>query len=339
MDLPIKGDLAVKAVFEDERGQVVRVNSCLESSQMGVQSLFWDNRRGHAIVNAFQSRSNEYIDLVVIRNLGAPIKSIRGAWLSGWLGERPEHFGIKDYQSVTLQNQTVAWQLEADLSKWVIHVHGRKASKGETLRNLEQFQSLGFSQLVISHESDPIPDGVGTRYSDLGATEWKQVEEAVEHALGRGAQNVVLFGWSLGAMFIGQYLLNGKHLEKVCGAIFDSPLLDYESTLRLQAENAGLNQNFGSYLIHKLKYSRVLEILGLRRKTIPSLLFDLHKPLLVFYSSTDGYVSMSKIQDFLRLNPLAAGVEVEGARHCRLLNKDPDLYKSNIGEFIDSLGL
>ncbi len=337
LDGPISGDLVIERVFKDADGDVVRVLHCLEADQEGMQSLFWDNRRGHAIVQVIPNQFSGTVDLRVIRNLGLDLATIQKPWLSGWLGEVPEDFGIEEYSAITLSNRTKAWLIPAESKDWVIHIHGRKAAKGETLRNLDQFRRTNFNQLVISHESDPKPDGLGTKVSYLGEREWKQVEVAVEEAQQRGSERIVIFGWSLGAMIAGQFIRHSQQKSLVSGIILDSPLIDYETTLQLQAKNAGYDSEFGSYVYQVLSKSWLLKLFGLQRSEIPSLLIPIAVPMLVLYSASDGYVSMAKIDEMLSLNKQAISVEISDARHCRLFNKDKVLYQNAISDFIGRL--
>jgi len=339
LDKPISGDLDVLEVGRIGNEDVVRVRYCAESAQEGVQSLFWDNRRGHAVVEVSCDPFLGVSDLKVIRNLGASLSTLSKPWLSGWLGDVPEDFGFEEYSTITLSNQTRAWLFTSNSNRWVIHIHGRKAAKGETLRNLKQFRDLNFKQLVISHESDAKPDGLGTKVSYLGDREWSQVEIAVKYAKQHGAREIILFGWSLGAMFVGQFMKRSECNSLVTGVIYDSPLIDYETTFQLQSQNAGYDEEFGSYVYKILKTSKLLGLFALRRKDIPTLILPVTFPLLVLYSSSDGYVSMAKVDQLLKLNKQANAVEILDARHCRLFNKDKITYQASISDFLSSLGI
>ena len=332
MHAPITGDIQVISINQGERTTItLPLNP--DTSCNGVQSMFFNNRKGHLVVKPLKRSGTRSRDFEVIKSFGEAITESDRVWLSGWLGERPEDFGVQDYKEVTMENGTLAWLIPGG-NNWVINVHGRKANRAETLRVAPLFKDMNYTQLIISHETDPKPAGLGTRTSNLGATDWKQVQTAVEYAVASGAKNIVLYGWSLGCLLIGQYLKNGDVASQVTKVVLDSPLLDYQSTLRIQSVSAGFPSAFADLVMHKLKTSWILNVLGLQRKEVPDLIHNLNKPVLVFYSQLDGYVAMSRIGEFAAYNDSAVIDHFVGARHCRLYNQDPERYQAAIRSFL-----
>ena len=336
----IKGEFAILEVRIENGLQRVLLPLNEDTAATGIQSLFWNSRRGHALVEPA-----EIVGLTrwfeVVENYGLEIKPSPNAWLSGWLGDRPEHFGISNYETVTLANATRAWMAQEDSSKWVIHVHGRKAAMGETLRNFKVFLELGYSQLTISHETDPEPFGLGSHQSYLGLTEWKQIEAAVDYAKKQGAKDIVLFGWSLGGMFIGQYLRKTNE-PGIRAAIFDSPMFDIRNTLRVQAQMSGYSTQFADEVCELIRNSKLLKFLGYPAIDVDSLSLSKNTlesdlPMLVMYSSNDGYISWEDSPKFCELNSSAIAIQFSGARHCRLKNSNPDRYEQVIRDFISKL--
>jgi alpha-beta hydrolase superfamily lysophospholipase len=336
----VKGDFPILEVQRVDGRQRVLLPLNEDTAATGTQSLFWDSRRGHALVEPA-----EIVGLTrwfeVIENYGLELKPSSNAWLSGWLGDRPDHFGISNYDTVALANGTRAWMSQEDSSKWVIHVHGRKAAMGETLRNFKLFSELGYSQLTISHETDLKPFGLGSHQSHLGLTEWKQIQLAVDFAKEQGAKDVVLFGWSLGGMFIGQYLRKTDD-STIRGAIFDSPMFNVRNTLRVQAQMSGYSSQFADEVCELMRNSKLLKFLGYPAIEVDSLSLSKNSlesdlPMLVMYSSNDGYISWEDSPKFCELNSSALAVEFPGARHCRLQNSSPERYDQAIRDFISKL--
>jgi len=340
---PIKAELKVLEIKKEQGATWVIVPGKLERQSKEEQSLFWNSRTGHAVVQVDFDKSVEgRIALRVKKIFKSEIPGVGGrVSLSGWLGEHPEHFGLQDrFEELVMPNQTKAWHFPAQSDKWVIHVHGRRAGMGETLRNVDQFAKLGFRQLTVSMESDPKPFGLGISKSNLGDTEWTQIEQAVLHAQNAGAKEIVLFGWSQGSFMIGQYLRKSKHVDLVRGAIFDSPLLDYRSTMQFHAKRAGLAPHLGDRVINAIEGSKIIKLFGYNNVPVDELSLankgiGVNIPFLVFYSATDGHVESFDVHLFAGHNENVTLVEIEGAKHCRLFNHDQEKYQSSISQWIE----
>jgi uncharacterized protein len=339
---PIKAELKVLDVQKQDDKATIYVPGKIESQTLGPQSLFWDSRTGHAEVQVNLDASTEgKIALRVSRIFkGSLPKPSEYVSLSGWLGEQPKHFGFDlEHQEILMPNKTRAWFFKGQSTKWVIHVHGRRAGMGETLRNLSQFSDLGFNQLTISMESDPKPYGHGTKRSKLGFTEWREVESAVLYAKGQGATEILMFGWSQGSFMIGQFLRNSEHTASVKGAIFDSPLLDYRSTMRFHAARQGIDTALGDRVIDSIQSDPVVRLFGYRNIDVDQMSLAKNPlgtqvPVLILYSTKDGHVETMDVFDFERINHNVTLVEIVGAKHCRLYNHDKQKYQQSISDWL-----
>ena len=329
----IEGEIRVLDTFRKEDVEYVVLPSSADTLPGGQQSMFWNSRSGHALVEPISRSNSENRVFRVIRNYGSEISPGSKVWISGWIGQTPEDFGLSGVEQVPMPNKTLAYQ-QLKGHSWVIHVHGRNASRAETLRNFRAIGECGYSQLSISLESDAKPDGLGTTRSNLGLTEWHQVEMAVRYVQSRGAKAIVLLGFSLGAMIIGQFIKHSSYAENISGVVFDSPLIDFESTMALQARKAGESEQLAKYLLLKMKSSRLFRYFRLGVPEIPTLLTPIAKPLLVFYAMTDGYVSMDRMPQLQFLNPHGNFVHFQNGRHCRLYNQEPERYTKELVSFL-----
>jgi len=341
---PLAGEFKILRVYKDGGDTFFELPSNSSTRSKGTSSLFWDSRRGHALVQRIES-TDLATSLFRLQSLYSKTLPKAGeiVWLSGWLGNKPEHFNLeKDIAEVRLPNGTLGWLYPKDSQRWVIHVHGRRAQMGETLRNFEQFAKLGFSQLTISMATDAKPYGLGKLKSTLGETEWREVEQAVEFAVAAGAKKIVLFGWSQGAMITGTYLKRAKDTSVISGVVFDSPLLDYRATMQLHAKKQGFDEQAGDSVIEAIANSKALRLLGysnincdelsLVRKALP-----VAKPMLVFFSSSDGYVAIDEVYKLPQLNQEVTLVEFSEAGHCRLFNQDTEKYQQAISMWLREL--
>ncbi|WP_197671750.1 alpha/beta hydrolase family protein [Devriesea agamarum] len=68
-----------------------------------------------------------------------------------------------------------------------------------TLRGVLTATELGYASLILSYRNTAEGPRVGTGRTTLGHTETTDVDEAIGYAIRRGAQRIVLFGWSMGA--------------------------------------------------------------------------------------------------------------------------------------------
>ena len=339
----VKGEFSIIRVEIRDGASFLLLPDNEDTRAPGVQSLFWKSRRGHCVVE-FYERAEAGRWFRVLKSFGIPPHASKGAWLSGWLGEVPEHFGIYKYETVVLQDGTQAIVTRGSNHKWVIHVHGRKTLIAETLRNFPLFQQLGFRQMSISHRTDAKPAGLGEYRSTLGLTEWKLVEQAVAYAEANGAKEVILFGWSLGGLLCGQYLSRAKDSSIIRAAIFDSPMFDVRNTLRFQAGIAGYSQKFADDVCELISKSLLLKVIGYPQIIVDDLSLALRSvdskiPMLVLYSMNDGYIQIEDALTFSKNNQNVTLQEFKGARHCRLYNSNPALYEQSIRGFLSPLNI
>ena len=90
--------------------------------------------------------------------------------------------------------------------RWAILVHGRGARREEALRAIGPLHELGWTALVPNYRNDEgVVAGPDGRYN-LGLSEWRDIEAAIDHAARLGAQEIVLVGWSMGGAIVLQFL-------------------------------------------------------------------------------------------------------------------------------------
>lgn len=223
---------------------------------------------------------------------------------------------------------------------WVVAVHGRGSSRREALRILPALHAAGMHQLVISYRNDAGAPVAPDRRYHLGDTEWHDLEAAVAYVLARGARRVVLLGWSMGAAIGGAFLGRSRLARRVAAVVWDAPLLDWRSTLRLQASNRHLPTRL---------VGPALAFTGLRIG-IDVDRFDLIRnppavrpPTLVVHSDEDTAVPVA---DGRALAAAADGLgwplrylEVAGVEHTASWNADPARYERAVTGFLrDVLG-
>lgn len=165
------------------------------------------------------------------------------AVLDGWYFPRNPLVGLGlSFEEVRYDaplGATPAWLIPGPATTWVVFTHGRGASPAEGLRMAETVSGLGYPMLLIRYRNDaraPQADGLGR----FGATEWRDLEAAVQYALDNGAQKVVLAGASMGGAITLSFLQNSALADRVVGAFLDSPVTDFAAVVEGEAADMGL---------------------------------------------------------------------------------------------------
>ena len=133
-----------------------------------------------------------------------------------------------------------AWFIDGPNSTWVIFVHGRGVNGEEALRILPTLVESGFPTLIITYrngrEAITSPDG----FYHYGQTEWEDLQGAATYAVERGAEDIILVGYSMGGAVVTNFLYESQLAGRVRGAILDSPMLNFNATIDLGARNRGI---------------------------------------------------------------------------------------------------
>lgn len=143
---------------------------------------------------------------------------------------QPEHgldFPVETAEVITPLGSQPAWHVDGADDRWAIFVHGRGGGRQECFRLLPLYTELDWSSLCVSYRNDPgtpaDPQGIYRQ----GATEWEDVEAAVQFALDHGAEDVVLVGYSMGGQITANFLRRSELAGHARGVICDAPLLEW----------------------------------------------------------------------------------------------------------------
>ncbi len=227
---------------------------------------------------------------------------------------------------------------------WVLLVHGRGATREECLRALPVLHRLGFPALVLTYRNDPdAAPAPGGRYH-LGEAEWLDVESAVVHAFGAGAQDVVLVGWSMGGAIVLQTMSRSWVADRVRAVVLDAPVLDWRDVLDHHAKMLGLPAPLGRLSQAVLEHPQARRLAGvetplsLDRLDWVTRASELHLPILLIHSDDDEFVPSGPSRRLAEARPdLVTFVPSRGARHTKEWNVDPDGWDTAVARFLLSV--
>lgn len=221
---------------------------------------------------------------------------------------------------------------------WVVFVHGRGATRAETLRGVEVVVGTGRSALVVTHRNDPgapaSPDGFG----HFGDTEWQDLQawldwldEAADPA------GVTLFGYSQGGSVVAACLRRCADTTDVTGAILDSPLLSMHATLELQAAERDIpDPVIGPLLWATKAVSTVRGGPDFARLEHVDALAALDLPILVSHGHDDDTVPRAPSAALAEADPAQVTLLPHDGGHVRGWNVDPEGWSDAVTDFLAS---
>jgi pimeloyl-ACP methyl ester carboxylesterase len=219
-----------------------------------------------------------------------------------------------------------AWVLPGS-DTWVIGVHGRGASRVEALRVLPTLAASGLTTMVITYRNDLGAPASRDGYYHLGASEWEDVAAAATYARTAGAKRIILYGWSMGGAIALNALRNGA-VPDAAGLILDCPVIDWASTLRMQAAQRRLPGAL-TWSAMRLVEQRI----GVKMPAMDFRGFAPSVPTLVFLDADDRVVDPAPTREFVSASG-AHLVETAGGGHVRSWNVDRARYESELAGFL-----
>ncbi|WP_330291958.1 alpha/beta hydrolase family protein [Streptomyces sp. NBC_00576] len=231
-----------------------------------------------------------------------------------------------------------AWFVPGARSTWVITVHGLGATREHPLNVLPFLHRQQFPVLDLAYRGDPgaprPQDGLG----HLGETEWRDVDAAIRHALRHGAEHVVLYGWSIGATMALRAATRSALRDRVTGLVLDSPVLDWQTTLRALATARrtpgallplAVRAAQGRTGLHGGPEGTAAEATDPTRLTVPALI--LHGPADTIAPWTPSRRLAARRSDLITLH------QVPDAPHGAMWNVDPTTYEETLRRFLTPL--
>ena len=340
-------DVEILALVPTDAGHDVIVSADKESSAPGRYSLLFSADTGHARLG--EPKGYRPGDGTVTRPVekvyfGDLSTAVRGR-LSGIVYDSPTDVGA-EYDEVNipiLGGMAPAWFVpgEHNADTWAICVHGRGANRKEGLRALPLLRRLGLSALLVSYRNDGVaPAAVDGRYG-LGATEWPDIEAAIDYAINAGAKEIVLFGWSMGGAIALQVADKSTHALKIGALVLDGPVINWIDVLSHQAKLNRIPEAVGRLGQWLLAHKAGRWMTGLAAPLDLKILNwverhdQLRMPTLILHSEDDDFVPIGPSEQLAELNPQLVGLSrFTRAGHTREWNVDPQRWESEVESFL-----
>ncbi len=222
---------------------------------------------------------------------------------------------------------------------WVVFVHGRGASRAETLRGVEVVRGeTDRSALVVTYRNDPggpdSPDG----YGHFGDTEWLDLQAWLAWLQSTSdPDTVTLYGYSQGGSVVAACLRRCEGIEDVTGAVLDSPLLSMQATLELQASERDIPDPVIPPLLAATKVVSTLrggpDYANLEHVDA---LAALDLPILLFHGRDDDTVPFAPSARLAEADPDQVTFLPYDGNHVRGWNVDPEGYADAVVEFLQT---
>ena len=247
----------------------------------------------------------------------APGVGGRASW-SGIYYATPADAGLhaRDITITTPAGRRPAWRIDGDPSTWAIHIHGLGSTRAGTLRGVLAATEAGYTSLVVTYRNTTEGTLVGTGRTTLGHTETADVDEAIGYAVRQGAQQIVLFGWSMGATIALQLAARPRHDGLIAALVLDSPVLDWTETIKANCARSGLPGVAGHLAVPWLTIGPLARLVGLPGR-IPLRSFDwtvraeeLTAPTLILHGIHDDSVPIRHSQALRDSRPGLVSLEV-----------------------------
>ncbi|WP_093767639.1 alpha/beta hydrolase [Streptomyces sp. F-7] len=225
-----------------------------------------------------------------------------------------------------------AWFVPGARDTWVIAVHGLGATREHVLNVLDALRRNQFPVLVPAYRGDPeaprSPDGL----NHLGETEWRDLDAVLRHAVDSGARKVVLYGWSTGATMALRAAARSELRERVAGLLLDSPVLDWESTLRALA---GARRTPGVLLPLAVRAAQGRTGLYGDHRPGAVRLDNVAIPTQIFHGPDDTVAPWRFSRRLAAAHPDTVTLQtVRGAPHAAMWNADPARYEESLRRFL-----
>lgn len=338
-------DLTIRDIEHDDGTQRVVLDRTDQTTAVGIYNL-WIEHGGWAQLSAEASDRGpgRIARTVVGTSPGLKLAAGDRASWSGIYCATPADSGLnaRDITITTPAGPCPAWRIDGDPSTWAIHIHGLGSTRAGTLRGVQAATELGYTSLAVTYRNTTEGPCVGAGRSTLGHTETADLDEAIGYAVRRGAQQVVLFGWSMGATIALQLAARPRYDGLITALVLDSPVLDWTETIKANCAHSRLPAAAGHLAVPWLSTGPLARMLGLPAP-IPLRSFDwitraaeLATPTLVLHGTRDSSAPIRLSQALQDRRVDIVTLETFDADHTLAWNTDPERWRAVVSGWLTS---
>ncbi|WP_128976694.1 alpha/beta hydrolase [Streptomyces roseicoloratus] len=228
-----------------------------------------------------------------------------------------------------------AWLVPGARATWVIALHGLGTTREHPLNLVPFLHRRQVPVLIPAYRGDAgapaAPDGL----AHLGDSEWRDVDAAIRFAVRRGAAKVILHGWGTGAAMALHAAAGSGMRDRVRGLVLDSPVLDWEATLRNLAAARRVPAPLLPLAVRAAQGRTGLHGDRLQEAADPD---ALRVPVLLFHGPGDTLAPLDRSRRLAELRPdLVTLTTVRDAPHAAMWNADPLRYEEALRRFLTPL--
>jgi len=298
--------------------------------------------KGHAVLGP-PSRDTALVRRTVQHERGVlPHGSL--AWVSTFVyNGTPMQLGVA-YEDVAVQTEVgemPAWHIPAvsgERDAVVIVIHGHGGHKAQGLRALPALRRSGAASLFVTFRNAQGAPRVGRGTLTLGDKEAEDLTAALRWAAGAGYKRALLFGFSMGGNIVLSALRpkHGPLALPVPGVLLDSPALDWLDVARANGRRYHLPAFMAAHMAGVVKWL-VTRFGGQNFAAVDQLAAapTFTHPILLFHGDRDRTIPVTQSDALAAARPdLVEYHRVEGAKHIRCWNIDPEKYDAAVEGFI-----
>ncbi|GAA1996381.1 alpha/beta hydrolase family protein [Microbacterium pumilum] len=325
-----------KAIVARRVGDSVELPRSVLTSAPGRYGLwFGEEFQQHILIGPVHRVDERYVLRSVLSSTSTIPSDPFEAQLTGHVMNSPSEVDPKwEDIAIPLSDGEVApaWLFPGrDDAPWVIHVEGIRTSRLVTLRSVEAAERAGLTSLVITYRG--AGDGPAARVSYLGQREWLDLADAVRFARSRGASQVYVVAWSMGAGIALELLRHDPTAFERLALI--APATNWMAIVRHGIRRARLPAFLAALVTRTMASSAGSKLIG-----IPAPLdfhrldwideFTLGIPTLVIHSDGDEEIPFELTREFAAAHGTVKLVATKTAPHGWEANVDPELFQSTL---------